>query len=83
MVSEIKWKSAKNYSAPLTFFLQIETEYGKGAWSGNIYRDVVAFPGDGEEITRENNGWSLCSSSMNIKFQEVLKLSVVTDIGKH
>ena len=59
LVSEIKWKSAKNYSAPLTFFLQIETEYGKGAWSGNIYHDVVAFPGDGEKTTHENNRWSL------------------------
>lgn len=28
--------------------VQIETEYGKGAWSGDIYRDVVAFPGDGK-----------------------------------
>ncbi|KAM7447610.1 hypothetical protein ABFA07_004159 [Porites harrisoni] len=31
----------------------IETEYGKGAWSGNIYRDVVAFPGDGPRTTAE------------------------------
>ncbi|XP_074623350.1 beta-secretase 2-like isoform X2 [Acropora palmata] len=30
--------------------IPIETEYGKGAWSGNIYRDVVAFPGDGNSI---------------------------------
>lgn len=30
------------------FVIQIETEYGKGAWSGDIYRDVVAFPGDGK-----------------------------------
>jgi len=28
--------------------LQIETEYGKGAWSGDIYSDIVAFPGDGK-----------------------------------
>jgi len=28
--------------------IPIETEYGKGAWSGDIYRDVVAFPGDGK-----------------------------------
>ena len=28
--------------------LQIETEYGKGAWSGDVYRDVVSFPGDGK-----------------------------------
>lgn len=28
--------------------LQIETEYGKGAWSGDIYLDVVAFPGEGK-----------------------------------
>ncbi|KAK2564775.1 Beta-secretase 2 [Acropora cervicornis] len=28
-------------------------EYGKGAWSGNIYRDVVAFPGDGPTTTAE------------------------------
>ena len=27
---------------------QIETEYGKGAWSGDIYSDIVAFPGDGK-----------------------------------
>ncbi|KAJ7372197.1 hypothetical protein OS493_020629 [Desmophyllum pertusum] len=31
----------------------IETEYGKGAWSGDIYRDVVAFPGDGPRTTAE------------------------------
>ena len=47
--------SEKNLFTPLRFFLQIETEYGKGAWSGNIYRDVVAFPGDGEIITYKNN----------------------------
>ena len=51
---------SSNLFSPLTFFflvLQIETEYGKGAWSGNIYRDVVAFPGDGEIITHGNNRW--------------------------
>ena len=50
---------SSNLFSPLTFFffLQIETEYGKGAWSGNIYRDVVAFPGNGEIITHENNRW--------------------------
>ncbi|XP_068715614.1 beta-secretase 1-like isoform X2 [Montipora foliosa] len=33
--------------------IPIETEYGKGAWSGDIYRDVVAFPGDGPRTTAE------------------------------
>ena len=63
--------SAKNLFTPLTFFLQVETEYGKGAWSGNIYRDVVAFPGDGEIITHKNNRWSLQSSSINRKLKKM------------
>ena len=42
---------APNYLLARRFLSQIETEYGKGAWSGDIYRDVVAFPGDGERIT--------------------------------
>ena len=47
--------SEKNLFTSLKFFSQIETEYGKGAWSGNTYRDVVAFPGDGEITTHKNN----------------------------
>ena len=48
MASEINVRE-KSF-ALVEFFLQVETEYGKGAWSGNIYGDVVAFPGDGEKI---------------------------------
>nr|XP_058948271.1 beta-secretase 2-like [Pocillopora verrucosa] len=33
--------------------IPIETEYGKGAWSGDIYLDVVAFPGEGPRTTAE------------------------------
>ena len=57
---EFNWTQFKFvFSLDIFFFSQIETEYGKGAWSGNIYRDVVAFPGDGEIMTYENNRWLL------------------------
>ncbi|XP_031556504.1 beta-secretase 2-like [Actinia tenebrosa] len=42
-----KSSTAKNLHIP------IETQYGKGAWSGNIYRDIVGFPGDGPKTVAE------------------------------
>lgn len=31
----------------------VEVEYGKGSWSGEVYKDVVKFPGNGPELTAE------------------------------
>lgn len=31
----------------------VEVEYGKGSWSGQVYRDVVGFPNDGPEIVAD------------------------------
>ncbi|XP_066914043.1 beta-secretase-like [Clytia hemisphaerica] len=31
----------------------VEVEYGKGSWSGEVYRDVVAFPNEGPQIVAD------------------------------